>query len=439
MISPASSSNSTASTTTSRSTPITRAHTLFDCTPFALALFPALDSRKAKPGNGVHPRMVSYSPTERDEEPQLSRVSPHDPVEQIVGVIANSAVLVVELLPACRSGRRPLERGRQHRGRPSRLAATESGCCHRSGSDVRSGHGCAAGVVIVRPAITVADGAASQISWAPGWTPAGIVDVRDGQAELVGDDRGEHVHLLVDVQLDLHGFAGLEARAADGERVLLGDADVAGTAGAEVDGRRRALVAEVEAARERAAVERVTLVAGRGDAVVGPDRLLERRRRTSSRGRSRSPRCSRSAGRPAGAYTTSGTIVPVASTFEQRRGHRARVVAQRPDPLEVGVELDVHHVAHARVDDGDAMGRAVGVQGVGVQLAVVLQRREEQAGAVTRVVARVVRRADRLVDEAVLHEVRVGHEGDALEAEVGLARDVQLGEVEREVPLLASR
>jgi hypothetical protein len=60
MISPASSSNSTASTTTSRSTPTTRAHTLFDCTPFALALFPALDSRKAKPGNGVHPRMLSY-------------------------------------------------------------------------------------------------------------------------------------------------------------------------------------------------------------------------------------------------------------------------------------------------------------------------------------------------------------------------------------------
>src|SRR5215218_6085910 len=57
--------------TTSRSTPITRAHTLFDCTPFALALFPAFDSRKAKPGNGVHPRMLSYPPTERDEEPEL--------------------------------------------------------------------------------------------------------------------------------------------------------------------------------------------------------------------------------------------------------------------------------------------------------------------------------------------------------------------------------
>src|SRR4051794_21612094 len=71
MTSPASSSNSTASTTTPRSTPITRAHTLFDCTPFALALFPALDSRKAKPGNGVHPRMLSYSPTERDEEPEF--------------------------------------------------------------------------------------------------------------------------------------------------------------------------------------------------------------------------------------------------------------------------------------------------------------------------------------------------------------------------------
>ena len=58
--------------TTSRSTPSTRAHTLFDCTPFALALFPAFDSRKAKPGNGVHPRMLSYSPTERVGEPDFS-------------------------------------------------------------------------------------------------------------------------------------------------------------------------------------------------------------------------------------------------------------------------------------------------------------------------------------------------------------------------------
>ena len=57
--------------TTPCSTPITRAHTLFDCTPFALALFPAFDSRKAKPGNGVHPRMVSYSPTERVGEPRF--------------------------------------------------------------------------------------------------------------------------------------------------------------------------------------------------------------------------------------------------------------------------------------------------------------------------------------------------------------------------------
>ena len=54
------------------STPITRAHTLFDCTPLSLALFPAFDSRKAKPGNGVHPRMVSYTPTERDGEPQMN-------------------------------------------------------------------------------------------------------------------------------------------------------------------------------------------------------------------------------------------------------------------------------------------------------------------------------------------------------------------------------
>ena len=39
--------------------------------PVALALFPAVDSRKAKPDNGVHPRMLSYSPTERDEEPDI--------------------------------------------------------------------------------------------------------------------------------------------------------------------------------------------------------------------------------------------------------------------------------------------------------------------------------------------------------------------------------
>ncbi len=111
--------------------------------------------------------------------------------------------------------------------------------------------------------MTVAEGATSQISCAPGWTPAGIFDVGDRQAELVGDDRGQHVHLLLHVQFDPHGLAGLEARAVDGERALLGDADVPGTTGAEVDRRRRALITEVETAGERAAVERVTLVAGR--------------------------------------------------------------------------------------------------------------------------------------------------------------------------------
>src|SRR5829696_5756231 len=72
MISPASSSNSTASITTLRSTPTTRAHTLFDCTPLLLARLPAVDSRKAKPDNGVHPWMLSYSPTEGDEEPEIN-------------------------------------------------------------------------------------------------------------------------------------------------------------------------------------------------------------------------------------------------------------------------------------------------------------------------------------------------------------------------------
>src|SRR3954451_14255991 len=40
--------------------------------PLLLARLPAVDSRKAKPDNGVHPRMVSYPPTERDGEPLLS-------------------------------------------------------------------------------------------------------------------------------------------------------------------------------------------------------------------------------------------------------------------------------------------------------------------------------------------------------------------------------
>src|SRR3954451_1665378 len=38
--------------------------------PLLLARLPAVDSRKAKPDNGVHPRMVSYPPTERDGEPE---------------------------------------------------------------------------------------------------------------------------------------------------------------------------------------------------------------------------------------------------------------------------------------------------------------------------------------------------------------------------------
>src|SRR6476646_5918609 len=62
--------------TTPRSTPIARAHTLFDCTPLLLARLPAVDSRKAKPDNGVHPRMLSYSPTEGDEEPILCTSTP---------------------------------------------------------------------------------------------------------------------------------------------------------------------------------------------------------------------------------------------------------------------------------------------------------------------------------------------------------------------------
>src|SRR4051794_17381741 len=44
--------------------------------PLLLARLPAVDSRKAKPDNGVHPRMVSYPPTERDGEPQLVASAP---------------------------------------------------------------------------------------------------------------------------------------------------------------------------------------------------------------------------------------------------------------------------------------------------------------------------------------------------------------------------
>src|SRR3954449_5552855 len=82
MISPASWSNSTPSTTTASSTPSTRAHTLFDCTPLLLARLPALGSRKAKPDNGVHPRMLSYSPTEGDEEPEKQASAPADATQR---------------------------------------------------------------------------------------------------------------------------------------------------------------------------------------------------------------------------------------------------------------------------------------------------------------------------------------------------------------------
>ena len=127
--------------------------------------------------------------------------------------------------------------------------------------------------------------------------------------------------------------------------------------------------------------------------------------------------------------------MPVGIDLEQRRRHRARVVAQRPDPLEVGVELHVHHVAHAGVDDGDAVRtcrRRSGRRRRACRRSRAPRRTGRRRGPGS---PRVVGRAGRLVDEAVLHEVGVGHEGDALEAEVGLAGDVQLGEVGREVPL----
>ena len=110
----------------------------------------------------------------------------------------------------------------------------------------------------------------------------------------------------------------------------------------------------VEAARERAAVERVALVAGRGDAVVGPDRLLDAvdARRVGGDREALDVHV-RQAGRPR--VHDVGDDRAGRVDLQQRRRHRARVVAQRPDPLEVGVELDVHHVAHARVDDGDAV------------------------------------------------------------------------------------
>ncbi|HWL43402.1 MAG TPA: hypothetical protein VNQ73_10700, partial [Ilumatobacter sp.] len=50
-----------------------RRHTLEFRTPLHLASLTVLDSRKAKRSNGVHPRMVSYSPTERVGEPICCR------------------------------------------------------------------------------------------------------------------------------------------------------------------------------------------------------------------------------------------------------------------------------------------------------------------------------------------------------------------------------
>jgi hypothetical protein len=45
-------------------------------------------------------------------------------------------------------------------------------------------------------------------------------------------------------------------------------------------------------------------------------------------------------------------------------------------------------VAHAGVDHGDAVEGVVSVERVGVQLAVVLQRREVEAGGVLRALIR---------------------------------------------------
>ena len=78
--------------------------------------------------------------------------------------------------------------------------------------------------MIVRPAVTVADGATSQISWAPGWTPAVDVHVGNGEPEVVGDHPGEHID-VVPVQFDSHSLSGLETRAPNVEHALLGDAD----------------------------------------------------------------------------------------------------------------------------------------------------------------------------------------------------------------------
>ncbi len=66
------------------------------------------------------------------------------------------------------------------------------------------------------------------------------------------------------------------------------------------------------------------------------------------------------------------------------------------------------------------------IERVGVDAAVRLERHEEQAAGVVRILGRVVRVARVLVEEAVRREVRVRHQRDALEAEVRAdAREVR--------------
>src|SRR4051794_38920411 len=61
--------------------------------PLLLARLPAVDSRKAKPDNGVHPRMVSYPPTERDGEPLLLTLDGCD----VVGFVPPDVALPLHL------------------------------------------------------------------------------------------------------------------------------------------------------------------------------------------------------------------------------------------------------------------------------------------------------------------------------------------------------
>src|SRR3954465_924621 len=60
--------------------------------PLLRARPPAVDSRKAKPDNGVHPRMVSYPPTERDGEPQFCRDVKAARGDEHVGVAAHVTI-----------------------------------------------------------------------------------------------------------------------------------------------------------------------------------------------------------------------------------------------------------------------------------------------------------------------------------------------------------